>query len=59
MCTVKKIDLENPDTYKDVAPNDWFECFTQIIEKTQKVIDENNKIENDIERRRDRYVKRE
>ena len=48
---MKKIDLKNEDSYKDVTPSDWYECFTQIIEKTQKVQDENNKIENDIKRR--------
>jgi hypothetical protein len=47
LLSVKKIDL-NPDAFNDAQPSDWYECFTQIIEKTNKVKDENNKIRNDI-----------
>ena len=56
--SVKKIDLSE-GAYNDAQPSDWYECFTQIIEKTQKVLDENNKIENDIKRRQDRFIRRE
>jgi Ser-tRNA(Ala) deacylase AlaX len=56
---VKKIDLDNRETYKDAQPSDWYECFTQIIEKTQKVMEENNKIENDLRRRQERFIRRE
>ena len=56
---MKKIDLNEPETYNQANPSDWYECFTQIIEKTQKVLDENNKIENDIRRRQERFIRRE
>lgn len=45
---MKKIDLNDPETFRDIGPSEWYECFTQIIEKTQKVHDENAKLERDI-----------
>ena len=51
--------MNDPESYKDVPSNEWFQFFTEIIDKTQKVLDENKKLENDIERRQKRYVDRE
>ena len=49
---VKKLDDNS-------QPSDWYECFTTIIERKQKIDDENNKVQNDIRRRQDRFIQRE
>ena len=50
-------DIKDPDT--DIQNADWLAWYTDIQIKMQKVIEENKKVEDDIKRRQDRYIKRE
>ena len=50
-------DLSNPSP--DTKTTDWLQWYTEIQVKLQKVKEDNKKIEDDTNRRQQRYVERE
>ena len=50
-------DLQDPNI--DVKTNEWYSWYCEIQTKLQKQQDENNKVDDDILRRQNRYIERE
>lgn len=51
------VNLESPS--QDIKPSDWLQWYCEIQTKLQKVKEENKKVEDDINKRFNRYQERE